>query len=515
MNLETGSLPGQPSRPAEPSQPVATPTPTTTGASSYRSLEVIAKGGMGTVELVTRQEGRFRRLYALKRLHEHLTEDAEFQGMFLDEARVAGLIDHPNVVSVLDVGRDERGPYLVMPYVHGISLARLVTLARRANDVVPIQVALRIGLDVAKGLHAAHDVIDADGTLLHLVHRDLSPQNVLVGFDGTARVTDFGIAKALGQSTRTSTGVAKGKHSYMSPEQLTFRAVDRRSDLFALGIVLYELLAGRRLYGGPGSDGPRAILEEPPPDIGEVRPDVPPAIVELLLELLSKSPDERPADAAIVAHRLESVLAELVARDGPTSVSSYLGQVAAEDRLLLDERQRRALTSATAAPSTGPVSAFVELPTENDAHKRRTRVAMVLAAAAVLGISLGLAWVSSSADVPTTSTPPPPALLVTTGPSDAGAPADATVVSQPDAWAPPAEPDAGRRRLAVRADSPTSMATAVIPTTGVPHTGTGMTTSGMTTTGTGMSTTGTGMTITGMSTTGTGMTTTGERVGWE
>jgi eukaryotic-like serine/threonine-protein kinase len=165
--------------------------------SNYRSLCVLATGGMGRVDLAMRQEGAFRRLYAVKRLKESYREEEDFLRMFLDEARIAGFLRHPNVVSVLDLGRDADGPYLVMDYVEGVSLNSLI--ARVRSSPIPTQVALSIAQQIAEGLHAAHELTSPEGDSLHLVHRDVSPQNVLVGYDGVARITDFGIAKAMGR----------------------------------------------------------------------------------------------------------------------------------------------------------------------------------------------------------------------------------------------------------------------------------------------------------------------------
>jgi eukaryotic-like serine/threonine-protein kinase len=282
---------------------------------------------MGYVELVFRREGRFLRWCARKRLHEQLRTDLNFRSMFMDEARLAGLVRHPNAVGVLDVGEDDDGPFLIMDFVEGISLSRLIIDAVAAGRSIPMQVAVRICMDAAQGLHAAHEVRAEDGTVLRLVHRDVSPQNILIGFDGTVRVTDFGIAKALGNSSRTSAGVLKGNMGYVAPEQLRFEEPDRRSDFFSLGVTLYELLSGRRLYPNKtGFDGTRRILTEPPPDIGEVRSDVPPELCELLFELLAKERDSRPATGVEIASRLEGILAVLIAEEGSVTVGDYMSQ---------------------------------------------------------------------------------------------------------------------------------------------------------------------------------------------
>jgi serine/threonine protein kinase len=215
----------------------AVPTTISTEA-SYRTLLTLAVGGMGQVDLAVRREGNFERLFAIKRLRPELSSDVEVRSMFLDEARIAGLVRHPNVVSIVDVGEDDSGPLAVMEFVDGISVAEL--LAKSDVHPLPLDLALRIAREVAEGLHAAHELRSADGAPLELVHRDVSPQNILLGFDGIARVTDFGVAKALGRVSQTSTGVLKGKLGYISPEQLRFEEPDRRADLFALGVVLFS-----------------------------------------------------------------------------------------------------------------------------------------------------------------------------------------------------------------------------------------------------------------------------------
>ena len=312
----------------------------------YTLVTTIAQGGMGYVELCFRREGRFLRWCARKRLHESFRNDATFRSMFMDEARLAGLVRHPNAVGVLDVGEDQDGPFLIMDFVEGVSLSRVITEAASARRPFPMQVAVRIGLDAAMGLHAAHEVRSEDGTVLRLVHRDVSPQNILIGFDGTVRVTDFGIAKALGNTSRTSAGVLKGNMGYLSPEQLRFEEPDRRSDFFSLGVTLYELLSGERLYTNKdGFDGTRRILVEPPPDIGDVRSDVPPELVELLFELLAKDRESRPATAADIAGRLEGILAALIAEEGSVTVADYMDQHFAgqrqERREFLVEQMKR------------------------------------------------------------------------------------------------------------------------------------------------------------------------------
>jgi serine/threonine-protein kinase len=281
---------------------------------------------MGRVDLVLRRDGSFERFYAIKRLHAHLREDPEFEQMFLDEGRIAGLIRHPNVVSVLEVDTDEEGSFLLMDYVEGVPLSRFIR-EHSGRERPPLQLCLRVGIQIANGLHAAHTLTDSRGEFLHLVHRDISPQNILLGFDGLVRITDFGVARALGSSSQTAAGVLKGKLGYMSPEQISFQRPDFRSDLYSLGVVFYELLTAQRMYPAASQETiARAILAEPPPDPFDVRSDLPPALVELLFELLAKTPDARPESAKVVADRFEAILNELVPEEGNLDLASYMEQ---------------------------------------------------------------------------------------------------------------------------------------------------------------------------------------------
>ncbi len=349
--------------------------------------------------------------------------------MFMDEARLAGLVRHPNVVGVSDVGEDDDGPYLIMNYVEGVSLSRAIREMARARRAVPMQVAVRICREVSLGLHAAHEVRSEDGTVLHLVHRDVSPQNILIGFDGTVRVTDFGIAKALGNVNQTNAGVLKGNMGYLSPEQLRFEEPDRRSDFFSLGVTLYELLSGTRLYSNKdGFDGTRRILTEPPPDIGEIRSDVPAELVELLFEMLSKDRDARPSSGLDIATRLEGILAPLIAEEGSVTVADYMDQHFALQRQrhrgFLAEHLRRLeaqpAASARGTPASLPVS---EMPAPPPRVRGRFRwlwigAASTAAALALLAANRLGAW--GRAGAPATAPPPAiasPAVTATVAPA--------------------------------------------------------------------------------------------------
>jgi hypothetical protein len=258
---------------------------------------------------------------------------------------------------------------------------------------MPVQIVVRIALDIARGLHAAHELA-LDGRALGVVHRDLSPQNVMVGFDGSVRLTDFGIAKAFGRTTRTATGVIKGKMSYLSPEQLLHQEPDRRSDLFALGIVVFEMLSGERLYRkADGEDGLRAILEDPPPDIGELRGDVPDDLVRLLFELLAKKKEARPHDAQEVANRLEATLGELIAHEAPASVAEYVELVAGDTK----REQARALSAAMESFEQEPALTPITGARRASRTARRAAVGALVIAATGAMVAVGM-WSTGAID---------------------------------------------------------------------------------------------------------------------
>lgn len=343
---------------------------------------------MGTVSLAIREDGRFRRVYAMKRLRPENRHDPRVRAMFLEEARIAGLLHHPNVVSVVDVGEDDQGPYLVMDYVQGVSLAELVTASRERAELVPQQICVRIIKQVAQGLHAAHELTGHDGAKLGLVHRDVSPQNILVGYDGVARLTDFGIAKALGRNDRTNTGILKGKVGYFAPEQLQFEKPTRRSDIFSLGIVLYELLTSQRLYGGEDqAEVARRIIKEELPDLDDARSDVHPVLEELLYEMLARDPSVRPSIAAEVVERLDAILSQLVVNEGAVSVPTYFDARFEERRL----QQQEELDVITREVSLHPLSA---------APRSKRKAARALLWAALFAGAVGV-WVLAQKDAGT------------------------------------------------------------------------------------------------------------------
>lgn len=284
----------------------------------YEVLLPIASGGMGTVYLArSRGVGGFQREVALKVMHAHLREEEHFATDLIEEAKLAVRIQHPNVVQVLDVGEDPHGVFLVMEYIEGDSLAGLVRACRKHERALPPPIGIRILVDALSGLHAAHELRDEGGEPLHLVHRDFSPQNILVGSDGISRLTDFGVAKARTRLSHTATGLVKGKIHYMSPEQARTEAIDRRCDVWAGGVMVWETLAGRRLYKERNDASILLkLVTEPPPRVRTVCRDVAQALEDVVAHALTTDVSRRCptakrfADELLAAARAHGGVAE-------------------------------------------------------------------------------------------------------------------------------------------------------------------------------------------------------------
>ncbi len=271
----------------------------------YETIRAVASGGMATVHLARALgAGGFERLVAIKVLHPHIQNEPDFVAMFLDEARLAAQVRHPNVVPTIDVSTDPL--FLVMEYVEGPSLHAVQRDLRRQHKVVPIEVALRITLDLLAGLHAAHELTDSSGTLLNFVHRDVSPHNILLGVDGVTRITDFGVARAESRLSSTRGGQVKGKLAYMAPEQVRAAAVDRRSDVYAAGVVLHELLTNQPLFSADNDAALVSIVaagrSEPP---SGKNAEVPAAIDEVCVKALSTDPELRYPTASDFSDALD------------------------------------------------------------------------------------------------------------------------------------------------------------------------------------------------------------------
>ncbi|APR88560.1 serine/threonine protein kinase [Minicystis rosea] len=298
--------------------------------------EEIAAGGMATVHLGAMVgDAGFVRTVAIKRLHPQYARDPEFSAMLIDEGHLAARIAHVHVVATLDVVASSADLFMVMEYVHGEPLNRLLRAVVRRGERIPAPIAAGILAGALRGLHAAHEARDAYGRLLGVVHRDVSPQNIMVGIDGVARVLDFGIAKAAGRTHTTATGQIKGKFAYMPPEQLHAEELDLRADVYAAGVVLWEALVGARLFAGADQAPNLAKLIDPKVEPPSARaPALGTAYDDVTLRALQRDRDARFPTALAMAEALEAC--------GPVALPGEIGAwVQAVGGEALAERARR------------------------------------------------------------------------------------------------------------------------------------------------------------------------------
>lgn len=317
----------------------------------YEIIAHLKSGGMAALYLGRRKQPPDNRIFAIKVVHPHLLDDAQLVQMFLDEARLSARIDHPNVVRVEETGEDRSVHFLSMEYVHGCSLAQLLqALIRRGRRMQP-ELAVHIAMNIAEGLHAAHETKDHLGEPLHVVHRDVSPQNVLLSHTGDVKLIDFGIAKSRARMHHSMTGVSiRGKLRYMSPEHARGKSVDRRTDVYALGIVLWEMLTMRPLFWAETDFDVLRKVQDPKVDPpSRYAPSIPPELDASIMRALARDRDERPytamelrqilsrslpfaeaLDSEQVAELLDAVLGEEIDRateDIPEEASVQMGIV--------------------------------------------------------------------------------------------------------------------------------------------------------------------------------------------
>jgi serine/threonine protein kinase len=290
-------------------------------ASSYEILGKLAKGGMAEIFLArSATAAGVSRFVVLKRVLQERASDLQFLRMFLDEARLAAQLQHPNIAQVYDVGRLGDSYFFTMEYVHGVTLRELVM--RLQGAPMPVGAVLAIAAGTAAGLHHAHERIGVDGHPLGIVHRDISPSNLMVSFEGHLKVVDFGIAKATSRTEETHSGTVRGKISYLSPEQAVGGAIDRRSDVFSLGIVMWEMLTGARLYKRESDYASMAaVVEEPVPPLPA---DCPPGLVLLVMRALAKRPEDRFQTAQEMLDAIEQVAAHISSPLSSAALSRYV-----------------------------------------------------------------------------------------------------------------------------------------------------------------------------------------------
>ncbi len=302
------------------------------GTGKYRYVLRLDSGGMAEVFLAVAQgPAGFNKLFVLKRLREALADNQEHRDMFLHEARLSARLNHPNVVQTYEVGEDDSGIFIAMEYLEGQPLSRLRRAIGKAGVDVAAAVHARIASEVLCGLHYAHEATDYDGTPLRIVHRDVSPQNVFVTYDGQVKLVDFGIAKTYDSGTQA--GIFKGKFAYTAPEQLRGEAIDRRADVFAAGIVLWEMLTGERLLA---SDNPAKtlarLLHEPIPTVASLMPEIDPRLDAIVGKALQRNPDDRYPTAQAMRDALEEFLVASSQSVRQDEIARLLGELFRAER---------------------------------------------------------------------------------------------------------------------------------------------------------------------------------------
>jgi len=376
----------------------------------YELCFELASGGMASVYLA-RIDGvsGFEKLVALKRIHRHLAKKKGYVDMFLDEARIASRITHANVCSVFDFGEADGEHYIAMEYLVGEPLSRLMSRAardqnQRRSPLLPLRMA-RIIADACEGLHAAHELKDANGDLLHVVHRDVSPRNLFVTYDGAVQVVDFGIASASQRLHHTSTGQLKGTFAYMAPEQLAARPIDRRVDIWALGVALWEMLAVKRLFKRDTTANTiHSVLYDEIQPPSDYRSQVPEELDRIVLKALQRDPKDRWRTAREMGQALRQFLGTQKEIMGPAELSDWMEEVFPQGearKSQLMEIARMASTSLPTMPQANDMDATLTATdvrlagateiAEPRSRRRKLRAASAVGAVAVLvAIAFGI-----------------------------------------------------------------------------------------------------------------------------
>ncbi|MBX3276187.1 MAG: serine/threonine protein kinase [Sandaracinaceae bacterium] len=353
----------------------------------YELIYEIGHGGMANVFLArARGPAGFQRWFAIKRVHDQLAKNRDFVNMFLDEARIAAAIQHPNVAQVFDLGEVDGRYFLAMEYLHGEPLTSLATRFSVAVGRMPPGLAAYLVARAADGLHHAHEATDASGQPMNLVHRDVSPHNVFITYDGQVKLTDFGVAKAAGRITHTETGVVKGKLAYASPEQVKGAPLDRRSDLFALGVILWEISTGRRLFrGSTDAETLHRIYSGYRLSPSALVPGFPPELERIIDRALANDPDARYPTAQELARDLDRFLATSSAPAGSADLARamrehFAAQIAQKDAILHRDGS---------PPEADEVPIDVEVDEPSRSHTRRTDASSSATPSAPAGLRKG------------------------------------------------------------------------------------------------------------------------------
>jgi serine/threonine protein kinase len=320
----------------------------------YSVVRHLASGGMAEL-YIARQEavGGFEKPVVLKLLQPRYARNPRVVSMFLDEARLAAKLNHASIVHVYDVADEGGMKYIAMEYIHGETIADIVKRGLAANNYLPLEHAIYIVSETAAGLAYAHERRDPDGHVWRIVHRDVSPTNILVNYEGQTKIVDFGIARAQDE-LREESGILPGKASYMSPEQVRGQAVDHRSDIFALGIILYELTLCQRLYRGPADAVMKRIVNEAVTPPTAIKRDYPAALELVVMRALEKRPEDRYQSAEDLRHDLEEFLDESGLRTGNRRIALYMNELFAPDSAPVRTRSADRRGDGARPPAAAP-----------------------------------------------------------------------------------------------------------------------------------------------------------------
>jgi serine/threonine-protein kinase len=435
---------------------------------TYKFSRRIGRGGMAEVFMGMREGlGGFEKLVVIKRIFSHFCEDERFIKMFLDEARLAASIRHPNVVEILDIDRDQSGHFIVMEYLSGETLALMFETLRAQQVTMPAPIVARVCADVAAGLHYAHTATDNNGTPLGIVHRDVTPSNLIVCFNGITKIVDFGIAKAELRDAQTRSGALKGKMAYLSPEQIEDTKVDPRTDVFQLGICLHEMLTGTRLFDAEGDHQKMmAVMERPIRPPSEVNPYVPKAFDEVVLRALSRDFEKRTPSADQLRRDLEQALKKIGTTVSDHDVADWMQSTFAQrytERVAMERDCVQQMRSGAPASSgelpvgdrtggghTPTLATVVARPTTKTRRRssKSRKPAMMLGIGAGVGALVGaILFISSKAS----------------GPEGAGALGDPSEASAQKPIDPPEEPPPPAKADKVPTDEPYKVSIKLVP----------------------------------------------------
>lgn len=341
----------------------------------YVLLEKIGQGGMAEIfRAESAGPQGFAKEVAIKRILASLASNEDFITQFLDEARIVGNLSHPNIVQIYDVGQVDDAYYIAMEFVNGKHMGQVIQRSIESMSQVPVREATAIINEVSKALAFAHSAVDSLGNPLHIIHRDVSPQNILIGFNGAIKLTDFGIAKAANKLFQTTAGVIKGKFSYLAPEQLVGKGASTASDIFSLGVAYWEMLSGRRLFQGESDIRTIQLVQAcQVPPLSQFRSDVPPELEQVITYMLSPSPEYRYQNAYDLVNALSHILHHFGVSEHLNLVANFMGSLypeafqnsgAAPTRASMPAVSEEEAAAAYYPTGPAPADDFTDAPTQ-------------------------------------------------------------------------------------------------------------------------------------------------------